>query len=220
MKVWLKREWLLAVRHWQALLQPLFFVALLLAIVPFAVGVDALLLRQIGPGILWIATTLAVFIHAEKAFKSDFEDGSLAQFWLSGHSFFGYLGAKIIVTMATLIVPIIITLPVLGILYDLTWEIILLLAITLALGAPSLLLLALLGSAMTLSISRGAILLILISFPLYLPVLIFALSALAAAAEGFSPVGQLAMLGFILIAMSMVLPFAITLVLKSVLAEN
>ena len=65
---------------------------------------------------------------------------------------------------------------------------------TLALGTPVLSLLGAVGVALTVGLRKGVLLSLLI-LPLYIPVLIFATSAIDAAGMGLPYSGQLAILG-------------------------
>lgn len=130
------------------------------------------------------------------------------------------VGAKVAVQWVVQILPIFMMLPLLAVLYDLSLALTGQITLTLLIGSPSLLLLAMLGSAITLSIARGGILLILIVLPFYIPTLIFALSAVLTFTEGFNHSGQLLILGAILMVMLTVVPFAIIFSIKTSLAEG
>ncbi len=215
----LKKEWLLAIRQLHNLLQPLFFVLILVTLFPLAIGVDEALLKRIAAGIIWIAVLLSILLTSEKCYKSDFEDGSLTQWFLSGHSPLMLVGAKAITQWAVQILPLLLALPLFGAFYGLSWQMVLQLALTLIIGSPSLLLLGMLGSALTLSVARGGMLLIVIILPLYIPTLIFALSAVSSYADGFSNVGQLSILGAIFLLTVAVVPLAIGAAIRVSLAE-
>ncbi len=216
----LKKEWLLAIRQLHDLLQPLFFVLILVTLFPLAIGVDATLLKRIASGIIWIAVLLSILLTSEKCYKSDFEDGSLTQWFLSGHTPLMLIGAKAIVQWAVQILPLLLALPLFAAFYGLSWQIALQLALTLIIGSPSLLLLGMLGSALTLSVARGGMLLIVIILPLYIPTLIFALSAVSSYADGFSNVGQLSILGAIFLLTLAVVPLAIVAAIRVSLGEG
>lgn len=220
MITFLKKEWLLSIRQLQDLLQPLFFVLILVVLFPLAIGIDETLLQKIAPGVIWIATLLSILLASEKCYKDDFEDGSLEQLFLSGHNVLLLIVVKAIVQWIVYIVPLIFALPLLGAFYGLSWAIEWQLILTLIIGSPSLLLLGMLGSAVTLSVARGGMLLILVILPLYIPTLVFALSAVSSYAEGFSNVGQLAILGAIFMLLLVVVPFAISGAIRASLAEN
>ncbi len=219
MKALIKKEWLLAVRRLNEILQPIFFLAILITLFPIAVGTDKQLLQKIAAGIIWVAVLLSVLLSSEKLYKNDYEDGSLEQLYLSGYSPMLSVVAKFIVQWIVQILPILVALPFFAMLYELPMTITAQIALTLLIGSPSLLLLAMLGSAITLSVTRGGLLLILIILPFYIPTLIFALSAVTAYADGFSNIGQLSILGAILMVMVTVVPFGIVAAVKVSLAE-
>ncbi len=216
----IRKEWLLAARRVHEVLQPIFFLGIFIALFPIAVGTDKALLQKIAPGIIWLAVLLSVLLSAEKLFKNDYEDGSLEQLYLSGHSLLLTVAAKLVIQWVVLVLPILLALPVVGLLYELPLNVTAQIAVTLLIGSPSLLLLAMLGSAITLSVARGGLLLIVIILPLYIPTLIFALSAVSAYADGFSNVGQLSILGAILMLMITIVPFAIVAAVKVSLTEG
>ncbi len=219
MKALIKKEWLLAIRRLNEILQPIFFLAILITLFPIAVGTDKQLLQKIAAGIIWVAVLLSVLLSSEKLYKNDYEDGSLEQLYLSGHSPMLSVVAKFIVQWVVQVLPILVALPFFAMLYELPMTITAQIALTLLIGSPSLLLLAMLGSAITLSVTRGGLLLILIILPFYIPTLIFALSAVTAYADGFSNIGQLSILGAILMVMVTVVPFGIVAAVKVSLAE-
>ncbi len=219
MKSLIKKEWLLAIRRLNEILQPIFFLVILITLFPIAVGTDKQLLQKIAAGIIWVAVLLSVLLSSEKLYKNDYEDGSLEQLYLSGHNPMLSVLAKFIVQWIVQILPILVALPFFALLYELPMAITGQIALILLIGSPSLLLLAMLGSAITLSVTRGGLLLILIILPFYIPTLIFALSAVTAYADGFSNIGQLSILGAILMVMVTVVPFGIVAAIKVSLAE-
>ena len=66
---------------------------------------------------------------------------------------------------------------------------------TLALGTPTLSAVGAIGVALTVGLRRGGMLLSLLVLPLYIPVLVFAASAVSAAADGLPVLGQIYLLG-------------------------
>ncbi|MGY0399684.1 MAG: heme exporter protein CcmB [Ostreibacterium sp.] len=216
----IRKEWLLAIRRLHEILQPIFFLIILMTLFPITLGTDRILLIKIAPGVIWVGILLSILLSSEKLYKNDYEDGSLEQLYLSSHNRLLTVAAKLIVQWFVQILPILLALPLLGVLYGLSLSVIGQIALTIIIGSPSLLLLAMLGSAITLAIARGGLLLILIILPFYIPTLIFALSAISAYVEGFSNLGQLAILGAILMMMITVIPFAIVVAIRVSLAEG
>lgn len=220
MRALIRKEWLMTIRRLHEVLQPIFFLLILITLFPLAIGTDKALLQKIAPGVIWVAVLLSVLLSAEKLYKNDYEDGSLEQLFLSANPRMLTVAAKFIVQWCVQILPILIALPLLGLLYELPLATTGQIALTLVIGSPSLLLLAMLGSAITLSVARGGLLLILVILPFYIPTLIFALSAVAAYVDGFSNIGQLAILGAILMVMLTVVPFAIVAAIRVSLSEG
>ena len=50
---------------------------------PLALGPDAALLRQIAPGVVWVAALLALLLGQHRLFEGDLADGSLEQWALA-----------------------------------------------------------------------------------------------------------------------------------------
>jgi heme exporter protein B len=82
------------------------------------------------------------------------------------------------------------------------------LMIALALGTPALSLIGTIGAALILGSRRGGILLSLLVLPLYIPVLIFGVSAVDAVIGGFSARPQLLILSGLLVAALPLCPWA------------
>ncbi len=218
--VYVKREWLLAVRDGATLAQPLLFLLLLVVLFPLAVGSDPKMLNAIAAGVIWLAVMLALLLASDKSLKSDYANGSLAQFVLSQRGLWPLIMAKCLVQWVVLIVPMVLALPLLALFYQLSTMHVMLMAATVLLGAPTLLLLSMLGAALTLPVSRGGLLLLLMILPMYVPVLIFAVWAVNAAAQGFSAAGQLAILAALLLLSVVSLPFAIVAAIKLALTQQ
>jgi len=88
------------------------------------------------------------------------------------------------------------------------------LLLTLTLGTPVLSLIGGIGVALTVGIKKGGVLLSLLILPLYIPVLIFATSAIEAAALGMPYSGHLAIIAALLIGSLTLTPFAIGAALR------
>jgi heme exporter protein B len=80
--------------------------------------------------------------------------------------------------------PLLLVSPLLGVLLGLTGDGIRILMITLLLGTPVLSLLGAVGVALTVGLRKGGMILSLLVLPLYVPLLIFAASAVDTAAAG------------------------------------
>ncbi len=161
---------------------------------PLALGPDAALLRQVAPGIVWVAALLAVLLGQHRLFESDMADGSLEQWLLAPVPLPLLVGLKVGTHWLLGVLPLLLVAPLLGWQYGLNGAVVGVLLASLALGTPSLYLLAALGAALTLGM-RGQLLLALVVLPLSVPILIFGSHAVAQAQQGLSAAPALNLLG-------------------------
>jgi heme exporter protein B len=180
----LKRDLTLAVRHRAEMVNPLLFFILVTSLFPLGVGANPNLLQAIGPGVIWVAALLAALLSLDNIFRSDFEDGTLEQFLLSSHPVSILVLAKVTAHWLVTGLPLLLVSPLLGVLLGLTGDGIRILMLTLLLGTPVLSLLGAVGVALTVGLRKGGMILSLLVLPLYVPLLIFAASAVDMAAAG------------------------------------
>ena len=180
----LKRDLTLAVRHRAEMVNPLLFFVLVTSLFPLGVGANPNLLQAIGPGVIWVAALLAALLSLDNIFRSDFEDGTLEQFLLSSHPVSILVLAKVTAHWLVTGLPLLLVSPLLGVLLGLTGDGIRILMLTLLLGTPVLSLLGAVGVALTVGLRKGGMILSLLVLPLYVPLLIFAASAVDTAAAG------------------------------------
>ncbi len=210
----LRRDLLLAFRRRSELLQPLLFLLVVVSLFPLGVGPSPALLASIGPGVIWIAALLASIVFLDGLFRSDFEDGSLEQFVLSGHPLTLIVLAKILVHWVVAGIPIVLLSPLLAMWMNLPQDAYSVLLTSLLLGTPTLSLLGAIGAALTVSLKRGGQLLSLLVFPLTVPLLILATNAISASVAGLPYNGQLGLMTAGLIAALTLAPFATAAALK------
>lgn len=194
----LRRDLLLAVCLRSDVIQPVLFFTVIVAIFPLGVGPEKSLLTAIAPGVIWVAALLATLLSLDSIFRTDFEDGSLEQVLLSGHSLWVFVLAKITIHWLTTGLPLVLIAPLLAVLLGLSGDIIGILLTTLLLGTPILSIIGAIGVALTIALKRGGILLSLLVLPLYIPVLIFGTTAIEMVATGWSANAQLGMLASLL----------------------
>ncbi len=172
-----RRDLMLTLRRPGAALLPVVFFIFVAALFPFAVGPDARLLARIAPGILWVAALLASLLPVETLVAPDVADGTLDQVAVRGIALETWAAARLAAHWLGFAVPLLVALPVAGVLLGLPD--LRLLAAGLALGTPALAALALLAASLTASLRGGGALAGLIVVPLALPVLIFGVGAAA-----------------------------------------
>jgi heme exporter protein B len=195
----LKRDLTLAVRHRAEMINPLLFFILVTSLFPLGVGANPNLLQAIGPGVIWVAALLAALLSLDNIFRSDFEDGTLEQFLLSSHPVSILVLAKVTAHWLVTGLPLLLVSPLLGVLLGLTGDGIRILMLTLLLGTPVLSLLGAVGVALTVGLRKGGMILSLLVLPLYVPLLIFAASAVDTAAAGLPVSAHLLFISALLI---------------------
>lgn len=205
----LQRDLRIAIRHRGDIFNPLLFFILVVTLFPLGIGPEPQVLTRVAPGIIWVAALLASMLSLERLFKADYNDGSLEQMLLSPQPLALMVLAKVLAHWILTGVPLILVAPLLAVLLHLDNNSYGALMSTLALGTPILSLLGAIGVALTVGLRKGGVLLSLLILPLYIPVLIFATSAIDAAGLNMAYNGQLAILAAMLIGSLILAPFAI-----------
>lgn len=203
-----RRELLLSFRNRSDLMNPLIFFFCIVIFVPLAISPDERLLSTLAPGMVWIIALLSVLLSLDSLFSGDFEDGSLEQMFLSGQSLYWVVFVKGLVHWLVTGIPLSLLSPVLGLMMSLPADAYFVLVVSLLLGSGSLSFIGAIGSALTVSLRRGGVLISLIIIPLYVPVLIFGSGAVTSTIDGFSVSGQLAILAALFIASATLSPLA------------
>ncbi|WP_371376298.1 heme exporter protein CcmB [Thalassotalea aquiviva] len=210
----LNRDLTIAFRHRDDIVNPLLFFIIVVSLFPLGVGPQANTLMKIAPGIIWVAALLSTLLSLERLFKNDYLDGSLEQLLLSPCPTFVLVLAKITAHWLITGLPLIFIAPLLGVLLNLHENSYGALLLTLLLGTPVLSLLGAIGVALTVGLKKGGVLLSLLILPLYIPVLIFATSAIDAASMNLPYDGQLAIIAALFFGSLTLAPFAVGSALK------
>ncbi|ELR65083.1 ABC transporter involved in cytochrome c biogenesis, CcmB subunit [Photobacterium marinum] len=210
----IRRELLIAFRRQAEVFNPLWFFIIVITLFPLGVGPEPNLLARIAPGIVWVAALLAALLSLERLFRDDFVDGSLEQMLLMPTPLPVLAFAKMVAHWVLTGVPLLLISPLLAILLSLDWETWKAVVLTLLIGTPTLSFLGAIGVALTVGLRKGGVLLSLLILPLYIPVLIFATSAIDAASLGMPFNGQLALMGAMLAGSVTLAPFAVAASLR------
>jgi heme exporter protein B len=203
-----RRDLQLGLRRSADSLQPLLFFVVALVLFPLGIGPAPEVLERIGVGVIWVLALLAVMLSLDRLYQGDAEDGSLdllAQ---------GVLPLELVVLGKCLAhwltsgLLLVIVSPLLAILMQLPASAPGPLALALLLGTPTLTLIGSVGAALMIGARRGSALLALVVLPLYIPVLIFGVSAVEGALMGLGGRAQLLIQGALLLAALALTPFA------------
>ncbi|MGR5093832.1 heme exporter protein CcmB [Vibrio maritimus] len=210
----IRRELLIAFRRQADIFNPLWFFIIVITLFPLSIGPEPNLLARISAGIVWVAALLSALLSLERLFKDDFQDGSLEQMMLMPIPLQLVVMAKIIAHWLLTGLPLIIISPLLAILLSLDSNTWIAVVLTLLVGTPTLSFIGAIGVALTVGLQKGGVLLSLLVLPLYIPILIFATSAIDAASLGVAYNGQLALLAAMLAGAMTLTPFAISAALR------
>jgi heme exporter protein B len=172
------------------------------------------MLRQIGPGVLWVGALLASMLALARLFEVDHRDGALEQMLLSPHSLWLLVLGKITAHWLLSGLPLVILAPVLGLQFNLSSEALSVLCLSLLLGTPVLSCIGAIGAALTLGVRGGGVLISLLVLPLYVPVLVFGAGAVQALDSGLGAQAHVSILLALLLPALFFSPWACSAALR------
>ncbi len=208
------RDLILAMRRRADVLTTLFFFIIVVSLFPLGVSPEMSVLREIAPGVIWVAALLASMLSLGRLFADDFQDGTLEQMLLLPQPLSVLVLGKVLAHWLVSGVPLVLLSPLLGMQLGLESDAILLLMLTLLLGTPVLSLVGSVGAALTLGVRGGGVLVSLLVLPLYIPVLIFGTGAVDAAISGMAFDGHLSLLGAFFVLAALLTPLATATALR------
>lgn len=195
-------------------LLPLVFFVVAGSLFPLGVGPEVALLARIASGVIWVCALFAAMLSMTGVYAGDHADGTLEQMLLSPEPGWMLAAAKALAHWLVTGLPLVLVVPLMGLLFGLPRDAIAMLALTLLLGTPILSLLGGLGAALTLGLRSGGVLLILLVLPLAIPALIFGTGAVGALEGGQSASGHLSLMGALLIVTALGAPPATAAALR------
>ena len=208
-KALVKRDMTLAWRRRTDLLNAVLFFVMVSSLFPLAIGADPKLLRLIGPGVVWVGALLSCQLTLPRLFASDHADQTLEAMVLAPTPLSVLVLAKVLSHWLCANMPLVFIAPVLGMQFGLGPEALGVLALSLALGTPSLSLIGAIAGALTLGLRGAGMLVALLVLPSYCPVLIMGCLAVEATVSGLSPEPYLLLLAAFSLATVAIGPWAI-----------
>jgi heme exporter protein B len=205
----ISRDLMLAFRRPEQLLQPLVFFVLVTTLFPLSsISPQAAQLREIAPGVLWVAALLAALLALDFLFRDDAQDGTLEQYALSGQSLtwllLGKTGAHWLLTG----LPLSLMAPLMGYTLGVPVTASAGIMFTVALGSLALSFIGSIGAALTLGVRRGGVLLAILILPLAVPILIFGSQATTLAIHGEAYLAPMELLAAIVVLSFTLAPLA------------
>ncbi len=210
----LRRDLRLAARRPAEVATSLVFFVVVVSLFPLGIGPEMALLQRIAPGVIWVAALLATLLGLPRLFAADHADGTLEQLMLSPQPQLLLVAGKVLAHWLLCGLPLVLLAPLLGLQFNLSGEVLLVLVLALLLGTPVLSLVGAIGAALTLGVRGGGALLALLMLPLFVPTLVFGSGAVEASAAGLGAGPQLSLLGALLIVTLLFAPWAATAALR------
>ena len=189
------REWQIKRQGTVQWLYPLVLFLLIITLFPLAIGNEPKLLLRLAPSAVWIAALLALVIGVDDLFRSEFDNGTLAQmvvakspliigFW---HGFLVHwlFSAGVVAILSLLVI----------VLFEMPFGEAGILMVSIFVGSPILLWIVCDCKQFDFNFKNGAVLVPLIALPMQLPVLIFATGAVDLYATELNGLPTLALFG-------------------------
>jgi heme exporter protein B len=205
----LRRDWLVTARHRADAVTGLVFFVVVASLFPLGVGSETRLLREIGPGVVWVAALLASLLSLPRLFVADHADGTLEQLLLRPHPLPLLALAKVAGHWVSSGLPLVLVSPLLGLQYGLDAPAIAVLLASLLIGTPCLSLLGAVAAALALGLRGSGVLTALIVLPLNAPLLIFGSGVVQTQMAGMPVQGLFSLLGALLMIGLISVPFAL-----------
>jgi heme exporter protein B len=209
-----RRELCLSFRRPDQLLQPLVFFLIVTTLFPLGLSLQLSLLRDMAPGVLWVAALLSSLLSLDALFKSDADDGTLEQLALCGQGLTLIVVAKTLAHWLVTGAALVVASPLVGTALGIPESAFGTMMLSLGLGTLTLSWLGAIGAGLTVGVRRGNVLLSLIVLPLAMPLLIFGAAATDRAISGSSTLGALYLLAALCVFTCTLAPFAATVALR------
>jgi heme exporter protein B len=214
MSLIVRRELCLSFRRPGQVLQPLVFFLIVTTLFPLSLSPQLSLLRDMAPGVLWVAALLSSLLSLDSLFKSDADDGTLEQLAICGQELSVIVIAKAAAHWLVSGAALVVISPLVGVALGIPTSAFATMMLSLALGTLTLSWLGAIGAGLTVGLRRGNVLLSLIVLPLAMPLLIFGANATDRAIGGTSPAGPLYFLAALCVFTCTLAPFAATAALR------
>ncbi|MBL4598616.1 MAG: heme exporter protein CcmB [Rhizobiaceae bacterium] len=187
MKALFWRELKLSSQVGGGMLTGVLFFLTIVAVMPFAIGPDLKLLARIGPAVLWTGALLASLLGLDRLFQQEREDGSLDILLMQETPPALLVFVKAFAHWVANGLPLVLAVPIFGIILNMSPIGIGATMLTLAVGTPAITFIGAVGAAVTVSLPRGGLLLSILVLPLTVPILIFGVTAINGAVEDPAP---------------------------------
>jgi len=191
------------------------FFVIAVVLFPLGVGPELNILARVSAGVIWVAVLLSALLSLDRMFQADFEDGSLDQLALVPLRLELVVVVKAAAHWIATCLPIIVAAPVLAILMNMGSEGFGVMLASLTIGSPALSFIGAIGAALTVAMRRGGVLVAILVLPLFVPTLIFGVSAIDAVLTQTVAGPNLLLLGAVTALSFAMAPFAAAAALRA-----
>ena len=196
----IKRDILINFRSLIDLISIIGFMILIIILFPLGLGPVQEKINIVSNAVIWVGLILAIIPSLEKLLQKDYENGWLDQIATSPIPLEIIMLSKGMSYWLIMLIPLILTSPILAILLNMDLKNIPWLVISISSGSLAISLIGLIGSALILGTKRGNILLPILIIPLMTPILIFGVGVNEAIKINEPPYGNL----FLLLAFTLI----------------
>ena len=200
----LRRDLRIAIRRVSEWSNPLLFFLAVSLLFPLAIAPDRLTmsgtetelfgLQSLGIAVVWMGALLSSLMGLERLFLNDLDDGSLEQLVLGPVPLIALVYGKLVAHWIVSALPLIVLVPLVGLIYRLPLDAATVLALALLFATPALTVLVAIGAALTVQLRGATAIIGLLVLPLTSPILIFGARAAVLGVEAASAAGPLYLL--------------------------
>ncbi len=194
----LKREISLLLSKPADFIWPLVFMCMLVTIIPFGVGYDDSILKNIASGILFTSIFLVMTVTCGQLFETEKNCGAIEQIVTIDNSLTTYCTVKSLLFWIVVGLPLsLISIP-LATIYGMEIYPVIILVLSMSIASLSLAMMLTLFSSLALMARQAQIIIGLLAFPSIVPILIFGTASVRTFTDGQSPTNLI----FVLLGMS------------------
>lgn len=150
----------------------LLYFFLTIIIMPFTLKIDTYTITHLAPTMIWVAIVPAILTASSRIFSDDIEDGFIDRYQLMNIAFEYIFVIKILVLYLFVIVPALCIIPIIAVLFSLSFDTTIKLLIGLLCAMPSVAFFTGFGALLAVHGKMGHILTFVIVIPLIIPAII------------------------------------------------
>jgi heme exporter protein B len=170
---------------------------MLVSVLPFGIGYDGEILKNIAAGVLYTGIFLVMTVTSSRLFEPEKNCGALEQIVSAENTLSTYCTVKSLLFWILVGVPLSLVAVPLANLYNMDLFPVLILALTLFISTLSLAMMLTLFSALALMARQAQIIIGLLAFPSIVPILIFGTASVRTIVDGQNPINIIfVLLGF------------------------